>query len=76
MAVVGAAATTRWATLRRWVHAIRAGRILSKVRPGPAAFTERQVAERAAMTAAAMAPPSFATLEISLRAFAGGARAA
>ena len=76
LAVIGAAATTRWATLRRWVHAVRAGRLLSKVRPGPAAFTERQVAERAAMTAAAMAPPSFATVEISLRAFAGGARAA
>lgn len=73
--VVGAA-TVGWATLRRWVRAIRARRLLSKVRQVPPGFTDRQVAERAAMTAAALAPPSLATLEISWRAFAGAARAA
>jgi hypothetical protein len=75
--VVGAtAAAAGWATLRRWVRAVRALRLLSRVRPAPPDFTDRQVAERAAMTAAAHAPPSLATLAISSRAFAGGARAA
>jgi hypothetical protein len=74
--VVGAAAATRWATLRRWVRAVRAQRLLSEVRPVPPEFTDRQVAERAAMTAAALAPPSLATLVVSSRAFAGAARAA
>jgi hypothetical protein len=74
--VVGATAAAGWATLRRWVRAVRALRLLSKVRPMPSDFTDRQVGERAAMTAAAHAPPSMATLAISSRAFAGGARAA
>jgi hypothetical protein len=74
--VVGATAAAGWATLRRWVRALRALRLLLKVRPTPPDFTNRQVAERAAMTAAALAPPSLATLAISSRAFAGGARAA
>jgi hypothetical protein len=74
--VVGATAAAGWATLRRWVRAVRALQLLSKVRPMPPDFTDRQVAERAAMTAAAHAPPSMATLAISARAFAGGARAA
>jgi hypothetical protein len=74
--VVGATAAMGWATLRRWVRAVRARRLLAKVRPAPPDFTDRQVAERAAMTAAALAPPSLAMLEISSRAFAGGARAA
>lgn len=74
--VVGATAAMGWATLRRWVRAVRALRLLLKVRPAPPDFTDRQVAERAAMTAAALAPPSLATLEISSRAFVGAARAA
>ena len=74
--IVGATAAAGWATLRRWVRAVRALRLLSKVRPMPPDFTDRQVAERAAMTAAAHAPPSLATLAISSRAFAGGAHAA
>jgi hypothetical protein len=74
--VVGATAAAGWVTLRRWVRAVRTLRLLSKVRPTPPDFTDRQVAERAAMTAAAVAPPALATLAISSRAFAGGARAA
>jgi hypothetical protein len=74
-AVIGATAAAGWATLRRWVRAVRELRLLSKVRPSPADFTDRQVAERAAMTAAALAPPSLATLEIAARAFAGAVRA-
>jgi hypothetical protein len=73
--VVGATAATGWATLRRWVRAVRDRQLLPRVRPSPGDFTDRQVAERAAMTAAALAPPSLALLEISARAFAGATRA-
>jgi hypothetical protein len=75
LTVIGATAAAGWATLRRWVRAVRDLRLLLKVRPSPPDFTDRQVAERAAMTAAALAPPSLATLEISARAFAGATRA-
>ena len=75
LTVIGATAAAGWATLRRWVRAVRELRLLLKVRSSPADFTDRQVAERAAMTAAALAPPSLATPEISARAFAGATRA-
>jgi hypothetical protein len=73
--IVGATAATGWATLRRWVRAVRDRRLLTKIRPSPPDFTDRQVAERAATTVAALASPSLATLPISARAFAGAARA-
>ena len=73
--IIGATAAAGWVTLRRWVRAIRELRLLLKVRPSPSDFTDREVAERAAMTAAALAPPSLAMLEISARAFAGATRA-
>jgi hypothetical protein len=75
LSIIGATAAAGWATLRRWVRAIRDLRLLLKVRPSPADFTDREVAERAAMTAAALAPPSLSMLEISARAFAGATRA-
>jgi hypothetical protein len=73
--IVGATAATGWATLRRWVGAVRDRRLLPKVRPSPPDFSDRQVAERVATTVAALAAPSLATLPISARAFAGAARA-
>jgi hypothetical protein len=75
LAIIGATAAAGWATLHRWVRAVRDLRLLPKVRPSPADFTDRQVAERAAMTAAALALQAVATLEISARAFAGATRA-
>jgi hypothetical protein len=75
LAIIGATAAAGWVTLRRWVRAVRELRLLTKTRPSPADFTDRQVAERAAMTAAAMAPPSMAALETSVRAFVGARRA-
>jgi hypothetical protein len=41
----------------------------------PEGFTRRQVAERRAMTLAALAPPSLAHAAIEEREFAGAARA-
>lgn len=73
-AIVGAAATG-WATLRRWVAAIRERMLLPEVRPCPSDFTARQVAERAATTMAGLAPPALAASPIADRAFAGAARA-
>jgi hypothetical protein len=74
-AIVGATASAGWATLRRWVAAIRARRLLPDVRPCPINFTARQVAARAATTISALAPPDLGA-PIAARAFAGAARAA
>jgi hypothetical protein len=68
---VGAAAHGSWLGLRRWVRAIRAGRLFASVRRSPAHFTARQVAERAAMTLAALAAPSLAGEAIAARVCAG-----
>lgn len=75
-AIVGAAAAEGWATLRRWVAAIRARQLLRVARPSPPELTARQVAERAATTAAALAPPSIAAAPIRVCAFIGAARVA
>lgn len=55
--VVGPSAAASWKTPQRWVGAVRAGRLLRCVRAAPTSFTWRQVAERAATTVAAHAPP-------------------
>ena len=72
---VGATAHGSWLAVRRWVRAIRDGRLFASVRQSPARFTARQVAERSAMTLAALAPPSLAHEGIVQRVFAGAARA-
>lgn len=74
-AIVGATAAAGWATLRRWVAAVRERRLLADVRTCPPDFTARQVAERAATTMAAFAPLAAAAVPIAARAFAGAARA-
>jgi hypothetical protein len=56
--VVGATAAAGWATLRRWARAVRGRRLFAQVRPCPAEWSARQVAGRAATTAAALALPS------------------
>lgn len=72
---VGASAHGSWLAVRRWVRAIREGRLFASVRHSPARFTARQVAERAAMTLGALAPPSLADEAIVQRVFAGAALA-
>lgn len=72
---VGASAQGSWLAVRRWVRAIRSGRLFASVRRTPDHFTARQVAERAAMTLAALAAPSLAGEAIAARVFAGAVRA-
>jgi len=57
------------------VRAIREGRLFASVRRSPAHLSARQVAERAAMTLAALAPPTLAHEAIVQRVFAGAALA-
>lgn len=66
-----------WPVVRRWLRAIRAGRLLPFVRPwstDTAALDLRRGAERVAATAMAFAPGSYANDEERL--FAGIALAA
>jgi hypothetical protein len=74
--VVGATAARGWATLRRWISAVREGRLFTQVRPAPPDWTARKVAERVATTLAAYAPPSVSELPMSARVFIGAAQAA
>jgi hypothetical protein len=55
---VGATAAAGWAALRRWARAVRRRVLFAAVRPCPASFSLREVAARAATTAAACAPPA------------------
>ena len=71
--ILGKTAAEGWATLRRWVAAVRAGRLFPCVRASPIDFVARQVAERAATTLAAYAPPTGPGDEITERAFIGAA---
>lgn len=70
--VVGDRAATGWVTLGRWADAVRAGRLFTQVRPSPAGFTRRQVAERAATTLGSRAPPPM-DAPLRARAFYGAA---
>jgi hypothetical protein len=70
--VVGYRAATGWVTLGRWADAVRDGDLFSQVRPSPAGFTQRQVAERAATTLGSRAPPPM-DAPLTARAFAGAA---
>ena len=72
-ACVGNAAAVGWMALTRWTQAIQEGRLFPAVRAAPGGWSPRQVAERAATTLAALAPPAQAALEVL--AFLGAARA-
>lgn len=63
-----------WPVVRRWLSAIRAGRLLSFVRPWPDDLDLRHRAERVAATVMAFAPGPYANDEERL--FAGIALAA
>jgi hypothetical protein len=69
--VLGDAARARWATLGRWIAAIGRRVLFPRVRAMPVGFTTRQVAERAATTLAAFAPPALAPRPLLEQAFAG-----
>ena len=73
--IIGQIALTGWATLRRWIRAIRAGTLLSSLRVSPSDFTARQVAERAALGLASLGPPPSGEASVATRAFQGAALA-
>lgn len=70
--VVGEAAVGSWATLRRWIQAIRNKRLFASVRRCPNEFTLRQVAERAVMAQVARALPDETEMPIPWVAFLAG----
>ena len=70
--VMGHEAPRGWATLQRWVAAIRESRLFPQVRPAPAEFGPRQVAERAAAGCCAHATPTHWGAEPAEQAFLGG----
>ncbi|MGC3998054.1 MAG: hypothetical protein QM767_11405 [Anaeromyxobacter sp.] len=71
--IVGAAAATRWTSLRRWAKAIRAGQLFPEVRAAPDGACLRAIAARAATTLAALAPSVADGLPLATRAFLGAA---
>ena len=72
--IVGLAATG-WITLRRWIRAVRSQSLWRCIRPLPAQATARMVAERAATTLAAHAPPQHTSGPICAAVFAGAMHA-
>jgi hypothetical protein len=73
--IVGYAAATGWKTLWRWAQAVREGRLFNRVRPAPEDWSLRQVAERAATTLSALAPP-LPGRPLEVAAFLGATQAA
>jgi hypothetical protein len=71
---VGSAAATGWTAVKRWTRAIREGRLFAGVRPAPDEWSPRRMAERAATTLGALAPPC-ADASMEALAFLGAARA-
>jgi len=67
---VGATAAASWCSLRRWVRAVREGRLFG-VREVPSSWTARQVAARAATTVAARAPVRPGADDVVADAFVG-----
>lgn len=74
--VVGDTAQDGWSTLRRWCRAAKKGALFvpgfPDVRPCPADFRLRQVAERVAAALCSQAPPGTSDLGPEFRAFFGG----
>jgi hypothetical protein len=72
--VVGATAAKGWLSLRRWVLAIRQGRLFSEVRMIGADWTARQVAARAATVLAGRGPSELRAFDPVAAAFSGAAQ--
>ena len=60
-----------WATLKRWLQAVRERRLFATVRPCPTEWPNRKVAERVATTLGSMAPPKLHGRPWTERAYAG-----
>jgi hypothetical protein len=74
-AIVGHAAATGWATLRRWARAVLGGKLFPAVPLPDPGSTLRRVAAHAAAAVAASADPTTRSLPIEQRAFFGAAHA-
>jgi hypothetical protein len=72
---LGAAAARGWVTLSRWARAVAQGRLLPVVRRCPGEWSLRRVAERAASTVMALAPPELSTASLEEQVFTGAERA-
>ena len=75
LGTVGYAAAEGWQTLRRWIHAVRAGVLFPFVREVAPGWPLRRVAERAATTLEAWAPIALAGQPRLVRVVAGAAQA-
>jgi len=74
--ILGDAAVTGWATLRRWARDIARGRIFPSVPTAGPSASLRRVAAGAASALAASADPTTRALPVEHRAFLGAAHAA
>jgi hypothetical protein len=74
--IVGHAAVRRWISLRRWVAAVRQGRLLRRLARPPDGCTARLAAEQIAIGASAHASPTLTSVPLPARAFHGAVRAA
>lgn len=70
---VGATAAAGWASLRRWLRAIEAGRLFARLRVPGGHATLRGVAEQAGAALAAFAPAMHSARPLHEQAFFGGA---
>ena len=73
---VGATSARRWRTPLEWVEAVRARRLLGRVRPWPAGWKARRAAAHVASTVAGHAPPSAPSPPLAVQAFGGAVHAA
>lgn len=74
--IVGPTAVRRWISLRRWVAAVRQGRLLRRLARPPDRCAARVAAGQIAIQAAAHASPTLTSLPLPARAFHGAVRAA
>jgi len=74
--IVGASATRRWVTLRRWIAAAVARRLFGRLRRPPGDCEARKTAAQIAIAVSAHAPPTVASLPVPARAFLGAVHAA
>jgi len=74
--IVGACATRRWVSLRRWVAAVVGRRLFARLRRPPSRCGARKAGAQIAIAVSAHAPPTLGSLPLPARAFLGAVHAA
>lgn len=74
--VVGACATRRWVSLRRWITAVVGRRLFIRLRRPPGGCDARKAAAQIAIAVSAHASPTVASLPLPACAFLGAVHAA